>query len=158
MGRRAGPGGRHTILVFEHRKGAEEALRALVDGGVPPDRIDFFVRAPFVHTPSGVELQGAIERAGTAGAEIGAIAGLILFVIPGIGPVLGTGSIATALTGAVLGSCFGGVAGALAGAGLSEAEAALAERHLRDGMAVVIVQNEGDLPAVSKQRIEMAKA
>lgn len=141
---RSGSDRNHIIVVFDHRHEAEQAVRALLDAGVPKERISFFVQATPEHGVSEAALLEAIDHGGMVGVEIGAIAGLGLFAIPGLGPVLGTGAIATALTGAVLGSSFGGVAGALAGAGLTEADAALAEYHLRQGKAVVVVENEGD--------------
>jgi len=152
----------HTILVFERRLNAEEAVRALLDAGIRSDCINFFVRATPKHGISGDDLQQSLEQGGVAGAELGAIAGLVLFTIPGLGPVLGTGALATALTGAIFGSCIGGVAGALGGAGLSQADAMLAEHHLREGKAVVVVENGGEetLSAIARSRgpIEIVNA
>ena len=159
--RRGDPSRGHTILVFESRLKAEEAVRALLDAGIRSERINFFVRATPEDGTSADDVQQSLEFGGFLGAELGAIAGLVLFTIPGLGPVLGTGVLATALTGAILGSCIGGVAGALGGAGLSEADALLAEHHLREGKAIVVVENDGQdvtLPAIarSQEPVEIA--
>lgn len=130
---------RHTVLVFEHRQEAEEAVRRLTSEGIRPERISFFVKATPEQGVSKEELNSAIERGGRLGAGLGAIAGLGLFVIPGVGFVLGTGSLAAGLAGAILGGSLGGTVGSLIGAGLSEADAALAEHHLRERKSVVIV-------------------
>lgn len=146
---RSGPNPGHTILVFKHRRRAEEAVRALLGAGVGTERISLFVRAPSDPNPSQEELDSAVDSGGAIGAGLGAIAGLGLFAVPGLGPVIGAGTIASALATAILGSCFGGFAGALASAGLSERSAALAERHLREGKTVVLVRNAGDRQKLS---------
>jgi len=152
----------HTILIFKHGHTAMKAVKALVGSGVARERVSLFVPA-VMHDMSEAELQRAMNFGGATGAELGALAGLALFVIPGIGPVLGTGTVAAAVTGAILGGSIGGVTGALAGAGLSEAEASLAEHHLRHGKAVVVVKNTGDdvkLSAISRSKgsVELAKS
>ena len=139
----------HTLLIFKHRHTAEKALHALVDAGVSADRISVFAQATPAHGVSEDELEHALNAGGVAGASLGAIAGFGLFAIPGIGPLLGTGPIAAGLTGAISGGSLGGVAGALAGAGLSRAEAAIAEHHVRDGKAVLIVRSEDDGPRIA---------
>jgi hypothetical protein len=142
----------HAILIFEDRRRAVEAVRSLLDGGVARERISFFMQANPDPGILDTEIQQATEHDGILGAELGALAGLGLFAIPGVGPVLGTGTVATALTGAILGSSVGGVAGALAGAGLSKANAAFAEHQLREGKAIVVVEHGDDkskLPAIA---------
>lgn len=139
----------HTVLVFKHRRRAEEAVRALLGAGIGAERISVFLRAPADPNASQEEFDSAVDSGGAIGAGVGALASLGLFAIPGIGPVLGAGTVASALATAILGSCFGGFAGALTSAGLSERSAALAERHLREGKAVVVVRNEGDRQKLS---------
>ena len=129
----------HTVLVFEHRREAEEAVRRLSTEGIRPERISFFVQATPEQGISKEGLNSAIERGGRLGAGLGAIAGFGLFAIPGLGLVLGTGSLTAGLAGAILGGSLGGTAGSLIGAGLSEADAAVAEHHLREGKSVVII-------------------
>ena len=143
------PNSGHTILVFKHRRRAEEAVRALLGAGISTERIGVFVRAPPDPNASQEELDSAVESGGAIGAGVGALAGLGLFAVPGFGPVIGAGTVASALATAILGSSFGGFAGALASAGLSERTATLAERHLREGKTVVVVRNDGDRQKLS---------
>src|SRR5947209_618188 len=109
MSARNKPNDSQAIFVFAHRQTAERALLALVDAGIKADRINLLVHAESQDRSSESELNRSIENGGEAGAGIGAIAGLVLFAIPGIGPVLGTGPLAIALTGGILGGSAGGV-------------------------------------------------
>jgi hypothetical protein len=106
----------HSVLVFKHQRTAEKTMRALLNAGISSDRINFFVRATPSRQLSEAELEHAANAGGGIGAGLGgAIAGLALFAIPGIGPVLGTGRLAAAFTGAILGGSLGGLGGAIAG-------------------------------------------
>ena len=60
-------------------------------------------------------------------------------MIPGFGPLLAVGPVAAALTAAITGGALGGVAGSLIGAGVAEASALAAEKHLAAGRAIVTV-------------------
>ncbi len=77
---------------------------------------------------------GVSMRAGGPG---GLLAGLGLLVVPGFGPLLAVGPVAAALTGAITGGALGGVAGSLIGAGVAEASALAAEKHLAAGRAIM---------------------
>lgn len=81
---------------------------------------------------------------------MGALAGTALFAIPGMGPVLGTGALAAALAGAITGVTIGGFSGSLVGLGISEAQAAIAEREMHNGRAVLLVQDDRRRDAVAR--------
>lgn len=72
-----------------------------------------------------------------AGGAGGLLTGLGLLVIPGFGPLLAVGPVAAAPTGAITGGAVGGVAGSLIGAGVAEASALAAEKHLAAGRAII---------------------
>ncbi len=142
-----GMGTFHT-LAFATREAAEEAYEDLVGLGVAPNDISLFVHAE----PSGDRQRDAvldhdIDVGGAVGAGASALAGgagglfvgLGLLVVPGFGPLLAVGPIAAALTGAIMGGSLGGVAGSLIGAGVFEASALAAEKHLMAGHAIVTV-------------------
>jgi hypothetical protein len=57
--------------------------------------------------------------------------------IPGVGPVVAAGWLASTLTGAVVGGATGGIIGALTEAGVSKEDADLYAEGLRRGGAVV---------------------
>jgi hypothetical protein len=77
---------------------------------------------------------------GTAvGAGAGLLAGLGLLAIPGLGPVVAAGWLASTLVGAGAGAATGGLLGSLAGAGINEADAhSYAEAVHRGGTLVTV--------------------
>ncbi|TCT07636.1 hypothetical protein [Aquabacter spiritensis] len=86
---------------------------------------------------------GAAVGAGVGGTG-GLLAGLGLITIPGIGPVLAAGWLATAAAGAVAGAAVGGAAGGLIGAlvadGVGEDDAHLYAEAVRRGGTLVIAR------------------
>jgi hypothetical protein len=93
------------------------------------------------------DLDGKDDRAEAAGAgaglgaaaggTIGALTGLGLMAIPGVGPVVAAGWLVATLTGAAAGAATGGVLGALTQAGVSNDDAHVYAEGLRRGGAVV---------------------
>ena len=79
---------------------------------------------------------GAGVGAGLGGAA-GLLAGLGLLAIPGLGPVVAAGWLASTALGAVAGGATGGVVGALTQAGVSDEEAPLYAEGVRRGGTLV---------------------
>jgi hypothetical protein len=79
---------------------------------------------------------GASLGAGLGGAA-GLLAGLGLLAIPGLGPVVAAGWLASTALGAVAGGATGGVVGALTQAGVSDEEAPLYAEGVRRGGTLV---------------------
>jgi hypothetical protein len=79
---------------------------------------------------------GAGVGAGLGGAA-GLLAGLGLLAIPGLGPVVAAGWLASTALGAVAGGATGEVVGALTQAGVSEEEAPLYAEGVRRGGTMV---------------------
>ncbi|GAA0005922.1 hypothetical protein [Bradyrhizobium diazoefficiens] len=79
---------------------------------------------------------GAGVGAGLGGAA-GLLAGLGLLAIPGLGPVVAAGWLASTALGAVAGGATGGVVGALTQAGVSNEEAPLYAEGVRRGGTMV---------------------
>ncbi len=130
-----------VIGVFTNRPQAERAAEDLRNVGVSQDKISIAVREGYIHgddndtndsfvkmVKEGEEKQNYQEIEGdrqnlstgtTAGGAIGGIAGLLaaagLFTIPGIGPILALGPIASGLIGAAA----GGITGSLVDLGIS---------------------------------------
>lgn len=90
---------------------------------------------------------GAVSGTLVGGAA-GVLAGLGLLAIPGIGPVLAAGSLATALglgaAGAGIGAASGGLIGALVGAGIPDEDANIYAEGVRRGGALLTVQTDSD--------------
>lgn len=85
---------------------------------------------------------GAATGAGTGaalGAGAGLLAGLGLLAIPGLGPVVAAGWLASTLVGAGAGAATGGLLGSLTGAGIDKADAhSYAEAVHRGGTLVTV--------------------
>jgi len=77
--------------------------------------------------------------------RIGALA------IPGIGPIVAAGALATTLGGAAVGAVAGGLIGALVGAGIPEEDARGYETHVSEGRILVTAQ------ATSAQQAQEAR-
>lgn len=138
----------HYVGVFDDRNDAELAARDLREQGFQDDRIGYAWRddAGKTHHEGNKSGQLAASGAGTGvvlGGLIGAGAALL---IPGIGPVVSGGILATALaggaTGAVTGALAGGITGALLGLGIPEEEAKYYDQQFRDGRTLMTVRAE----------------
>jgi hypothetical protein len=84
--------------------------------------------------------EGAATGAGLGaglGAAAGLLAGLGLLAIPGLGPVVAAGWLASTALGATAGAATGGVVGALTQAGVSDEEAPLYAEGVRRGGTLV---------------------
>lgn len=85
----------------------------------------------------------AAEVAGIGGAVGGAaglLAGLGVIAVPGLGPVVAIGWLASTMTGAAVGALGGGLIGALAEAGVGQRDAHVHAETVRRGGAVVSVR------------------
>lgn len=76
------------------------------------------------------------------GGGAGLLAGLGLLAIPGLGPVVAAGWLASTLVGAGVGAAAGGTLGALTGAGIDEAHAHSYAEGLRRGGTLVTVRTD----------------
>jgi hypothetical protein len=87
--------------------------------------------------------EGAATGAGigaTLGGAAGLLAGLGLLAIPGVGPVVAAGWLASTAAGAAAGGATGGIVGALSQAGVSEADAGVYAEGVRRGGTLVTVR------------------
>uniref|UniRef100_UPI0030D81F48 histidine kinase n=1 Tax=Calothrix sp. NIES-2098 TaxID=1954171 RepID=UPI0030D81F48 len=155
---------RRAIGVFAHRRDAEAALTELRDAGFPMSRVSIIAknnegdRIAGVNTGStttGVDRNVATTtkadegaKAGAAtGAALGGLGGLLVglgaLAIPGVGPVIAGGAVATALAttvaGGAIGAAAGGITGGLVGLGIPENRARVYSDRFGRGDYVVIV-------------------
>jgi hypothetical protein len=85
----------------------------------------------------------------TVGGVVGILTGLGLMAIPGVGPLVAAGWLATTLAGAGAGAVAGGLVGALTDAGVHRDEAQVYEEGVRRGSTLVSVRaDEADVPRV----------
>ena len=93
-------------------------------------------------------MEAGVVTGGVLGSGFGLIAGIVGFAIPGFGPILAVGPIATALAGGLAGVGIGGLAGALVGLGISNEVAEQYESDVREGKILVLVDQHD--PFVNK--------
>lgn len=141
----------HTVAgVFHSPSDAEKALNELKSAGYTPDQVSVVAKDTR-------ETQTMVERSDMGGAETtgagtgallggltGGIAGWLVGIgalaIPGIGPIVAAGALATTLGGAAVGAVAGGLIGALVGAGIPEDDARTYETHVKEGRILITAQ------------------
>jgi len=134
---------RTTVVgVFEDRRQAERAVQELCQAGFAREQIGFAARGP-----AGEKVENAAGDAAyaAAGGATGAVAGglfggllgaLVTAFIPGVGPAVTAGLLAT-----IVGSAFaGGLAGALLTMGIPEEEAKFYQQEFEAGRPIVTVR------------------
>jgi hypothetical protein len=155
-------GTRRTIVgVFDSGSNAEMALNDLRDAGFSPDQVSIVAR----DTREAGEIAERTGAEGAAGAGTGAVLGGITggivgwligigaLALPGIGPVVAAGALATTLGGAAVGAAAGGLVGALVDLGIPEEEARGYEESVRQGRMLVTVTAATDDQAREARRI-----
>jgi hypothetical protein len=150
---------KRAIGVFPHRRDAEAALTELRDAGFPLSRVSLIAKNTDGDRIAGVNTgvdrnvgvgnkadEGAKAGAAT-GAALGGLGGLLVglgaLAIPGIGPVIAGGAVATALAttaaGGAIGAAAGGITGGLVGLGIPENRARVYSDRFQRGDYIVIL-------------------
>jgi len=144
--------------LYSDRDAAERGIRRFNDAGYANDRIGVVMQdrdeARELADDTGASVAGGAATGAVAGGVLGGIAGLLVGIgalaIPGIGPVVAGGALAsafgigggTAVAGAGIGAGVGGVIGALTGLGFSHDEAEYYDRGVREGRPLVTVYDD----------------
>jgi hypothetical protein len=140
---------RTVVGVFENRTDAESAVDALHSAGFRDEEVGIVAHRtdtegmaarPGTAEPDASGAIGGAVTGGALGAVLGAAAAL---VIPGVGPVLAGGVLASALGGAAIGAAAGGILGALTDMGVPEEEARYYDTEFRSGRTLVTVRAAG---------------
>jgi len=147
---------KHVVGVFETRAEAERVIEELHRMGFAEGDIGYAIRDAGAATEAGAapgeEVHLPAPEAAAGSAATGALTGGLLggligaaaaLVVPGVGPVLAGGILASALGGAAIGAAAGGLLGGLVAIGVPEEEAAHYEREFQAGRAVVTVRADG---------------
>ena len=148
--------------MFRTYSEADRAVGGLQAAGVSRDEISVMARQAVVPEYANAEIpvaEGAAVGAGS-GAVAGGIGGLLvglgLLTIPGIGPVLAAGTLATTLAttaaGAGLGAAAGGLLGGLAGLGVPQEDVELYAEGVKRG-GVLLSANVRDERVVEARNI-----
>ena len=160
--------------LFDSYADAERAVSALESLGVPHKDISLVANnADKAHDHHGSHTPGdghtAADHAGddagkgaTAGTVLGGagglLAGLGLLAIPGLGPVVAAGWLASTAVGALVGAAAGGVTGGLVGAlrhaGENEADAHVYAEGVRRGGTLVSAKVEDGRASAVEQALD----
>lgn len=130
--------------LFDNATDARNAVRELTNNGVRRDDVSLvasdaageYARYHGQEIPADDMLEGAAGGALLGGLG-GLLVGLAALAIPGIGPIVAAGPIATALAGAGIGAVTGGILGALIDLGVSEEDAEYYAEGIRRGGTLV---------------------
>lgn len=134
--------------MFSSSEDAIQAIRALQAAGFESDRIgiamqDRAVQAEVIDATGSEAAEGA-KTGAVSGGVVGGLIGLLgSLVIPGLGPIVVGGLLASTLTGAGVGALTGGLIGALIGAGASREEAEHFDAGFRSGGTLVTIDAAG---------------
>ena len=140
--------GEHAVLELQ-RIGVPDHDISLVSRKANGKLDGVKLREPKDHTAGGaaaIDGGAGVVGGGALGAAGGILAGLGLLAIPGLGPVVAAGWLASAAVGAVVGGAIGGAAGGLVGAlthaGISKDEADVYAEGVRRGGTLVSAKVE----------------
>jgi uncharacterized membrane protein len=130
--------------LFDNAMDVQNVVRELVNSGISRDNINVIASdaageyAEYHGTP--IPADDTLEGVATGtllGGLGGFVVGLAALAIPGVGPILAAGPIASALVGAGIGAVTGGLIGALVDLGLDEDEAEYYAEGVRRGSTLV---------------------
>lgn len=132
--------------VYNYYNHAQQAVRELEAYGIASSDISLLAnKSVSEQYPDVEDASGAATGAGL-GAVVGGTAGLLagvgLLAIPGIGPVVAAGWLASTALGAVAGGATGGIVGGLATAGVPEDHAHVYAEAVRRGGTLLSVRVE----------------
>ena len=153
---------KRAVGTFSSYRDAETAMRELKDGGFPMDRVSVVGRdsdrAADIADAGNISDKGkqvahdtqadeGAKKGAAAGGALGGLTGLLVglgaLAIPGIGPVMLGGALATALattiSGGAIGAAAGGLVGGLVGLGIPEDRARVYNDRVSRGDYLVIV-------------------
>ena len=135
--------------VFDNRSEAESAVSELRTAGISDNAISVIAQEEGKNTTSdgsGEETDTGGLIAGTlAGAGVGTLLGIAALAIPGVGPLVAAGAIASsaipgaALTGAAIGAVGGGLTKMLTDHGVGDDNASYYEERINNGSTFVSV-------------------
>jgi hypothetical protein len=147
-----------VVGLFDTIEQAQQTVQDLLDNGVPSADISLVMRnardaPPEAPGSNAVDAADRVAAGALGGGVLGGVLGVLVGVsglaIPGIGPVLAAGTLATAissaLAGASLGAVSGGLLGALTAAGVPEEQAHAYAEGVRRGGTLVAVTTDAIL-------------
>lgn len=139
-----------TIVgVYGHHTDAVKAVQTLKSAGFTENKISLISKAELVNDHIHVRASQNAEKAeisigAIGGAVVGALTGIGLFAIPGLGFLFGAGALVGAIAGLDIGIIGGGLAAILTSVGVDKTLAAKYEKDLNAGKYLVFVRDESE--------------
>ncbi len=133
--------------LFDDHDEALRAVRALENAGFDETEVSLIARSEDGTVTTSDDSSGAVTGAsvgGIAGAGAGILASLGVMAIPGIGPLVAAGMLATTIVTTTGGAVAGGLLGALTDYGVDENDAHLYAEGVRRGSSLVTVSTAED--------------
>jgi len=136
-----------VVGLFHSQADAERAIRRLKEEGFSESQIGVAIKdreqqKDLIEGTGTQAAEGAATGAiggGVLGGVIGLLAGVGALAIPGVGPIIAGGTLASTLAGAGIGAAAGGLLGALVGMGVPEEDAKHFDQGFRAGGTLVTV-------------------
>ncbi len=136
-----------VVGLFHNQADAERAIQRLKDEGFSEDQIGVAIKdrerqQDLIEGTGTQAAEGAATGAlggGVLGGVIGLLAGVGALAIPGVGPIIAGGTLASTRAGAGIGAAAGGLLGALVGMGVPEEDAQHFDKAFRAGGTLVTV-------------------
>ncbi|MBA3318486.1 MAG: YsnF/AvaK domain-containing protein [Gemmatimonadales bacterium] len=149
-----------VVGLFQDQPSAEAAIQRLTAAGFSEQQIGVAIRdrkqqeelTESTGTQAAEDATKGAVGGGVVGGVIGLLAGVGALAIPGIGPIIAGGALASTLAGAGIGAAAGGLLGALVGMGLPEEDARHFEQGFQQGGILVTVQ-AGERAEVARQAL-----
>lgn len=140
-----------VVGLFHNQADAERAIQRLKNEGFTENQIGVAIKdrerqQDLIEGTGTQAAEGAATGAvsgGVLGGVIGLLAGVGALAIPGIGPIIAGGTLASTLAGAGIGAAAGGLLGALVGMGVPEEDAEHFDKGFRAGGTLVTVNAGG---------------
>lgn len=140
-----------VVGLFKNQVDAERAIDRLKQAGFSESQIGVAMRdrtqqQELIEGTGTQAAEGAATGAiggGVLGGVIGLLAGVGALAIPGVGPIIAGGALASTLAGAGIGAAAGGLLGALMGMGIPEEDARHFDEGFRAGGILVTVNAQG---------------
>ena len=131
-----------AIGVFSSREKAEQAVKSLLEHGVPEYRIIYLTRSESEVKSMGTRLAARLDGVEDPARMSAGVAAAAIFAVPGVGPVFALGSDAAALMGAGKKATAGANVGSDSGDARFSQDLDFFRRVLNEGHSVVVVRTE----------------
>jgi heat induced stress protein YflT len=136
-----------VVGLFGNQPDAERAIRDLKASAFADHQIGVLMQDPEagrqLAEDTGTKTGDGAKAGALGGGLLGGLVGLLgAIAIPGIGPIVAGGALASTLAGAGIGAAAGGLLGALVGMGIPEEEARYYESGLKEGGILITVDAE----------------